>query len=60
MFPPMRKVPHKIESEGCDIKVKRDKAGRVIGIKTNNKCSAKEIELFREQINSDKGISKDE
>ena len=40
----------KKESEGCEIKVRRDNAGRVIGVKTNNQCSKSELELFRENI----------
>ena len=38
------------KSEGCKIKVNRDKEGRVSGIKTNGRCKKEEIDIFKENM----------
>lgn len=50
MYPnpvPLRKKP--IEKEGCKVKIKRDKMGKVVGYETNGKCSPKELEMLNER-----------
>lgn len=39
-------------SEGCQIKVSRDKQGRVKSVTTNGKCSKAEVDIFRENMGS--------
>lgn len=55
-FPVRKPLP---KEGGCEVKVKRDKSGRVIGIKTNGKCTKQEIELFRENIHAEHEIEED-
>lgn len=43
--------PRKIEDEGCDIKVRRDKDGRVVGVKTSGKCSKEHLRMFAKENN---------
>jgi len=45
-FPKPKPIEKK--EEGCDIRIKRDNNGRVIGIKTNSRCTRAEIDLFKE------------
>ena len=40
------------KSEGCQIKVSRDKQGRVKSVTTNGKCSKAEVDIFRENMGS--------
>lgn len=39
-------------SEGCKIKVNRDKMGRIKSVTTNGKCSKAEMEIFKDNMGS--------
>lgn len=43
-------IKPKQNSEGCKIKVKRDRVGRISGIETNGKCTKDEVQVFRENL----------
>jgi len=49
-------VPKK---EGCEIKVRRDNSGRIIGLKSNGLCSKTELETFKENISMEREIEDD-
>ena len=36
------------KEEGCKVRIKRDKLGRIVGYDTNSKCSPKELEMLKE------------
>ena len=51
--PPHQSRPiQKNDSDGCKIRVGRDKSGKIRSISTNGKCSKSELEIFRENIGS--------
>ena len=52
MFENRFQKPVKPQSDGCQIKVSRDKSGRVKSVSTNGKCSKAELDIFRENMNS--------
>ena len=52
-------TPQKQSSDGCQIKVSRDKMGRVKSITTNGKCNKAEIDVFRENLGSVKEIEEE-
>ncbi|MBA7623838.1 hypothetical protein ES703_31237 [subsurface metagenome] len=41
------------ESEGCRIKIKRGKDGKIKEIETSGKCSKQEVEIARENLKSE-------
>jgi len=45
-----RPVPK--DSEGCKIKIKRDRAGKVVSVETNGKCN-RELDIFKESKGSE-------
>ena len=40
---------HQEQMEGCRMKIRRNKEGRVVGYEDNGKCSKGQVELFKEQ-----------
>ena len=41
----------KKESEDCEIKVRRDKEGKIVGLKRTGKCTKEDILAFKQQNN---------
>lgn len=41
---------HKIKEDGCDVKFKRDKLGRVVGFKATGKCTRDHLRLAQGSV----------
>ena len=38
------------EFDGCEVKLRRDRMGQIVGIKTSGKCTKEQVEFMRESI----------
>ena len=49
-IPPTQPKP-KPQNDGCDMRLKRDKIGRIVGIKTSGKCTKEDKMIFAQDNN---------